>query len=362
MPIQIHGWGTAHPPFFATQDQAAQAAAMLWAEALDRGNAVRALYRRTDVQTRYSSILNRQSDGELPDQSFYHPATGPEDRGPTTAARMQRYEACATALGTQACETALAESGLPRESITHLVTVSCSGFSAPGFDIGLIQALNLPRTVSRSHIGFMGCHGALNGLRVARAFAAQNPGSRVLVCCVELCSLHQQYTIEPQQVVANALFSDGAAAVVLSEGTTKTNWNLDDQYSELIPDTHSFMTWRIGDHGFEMTLSPETPGLFQSLINSSISTWLSLHNLTVPEIQSWAIHPGGPRILTSAADGLGIDRRHLATSQSVLSKYGNMSSPTILFILNQLRQTKDSRPCVALAFGPGLTLEAALFR
>jgi predicted naringenin-chalcone synthase len=207
----------------------------------------------------------------------------------------------------------------------------------------------------------MGCHGALNGLRVAEALSHTSFASKVLLCCVELCSIHHQYSNDPQQIVANALFSDGAAAVVGFRGATEDNWRLIDQFSSVLPNTAHLMAWRIGDHGFEMRLSSQVPGVIERTLRPWLCEHLARHQMHVEDVKSWAIHPGGPRILTACANSLGFDHGHLQPSQLVLSEFGNMSSPTVLFILEQLRAQSDNLPCIVLAFGPGLTIEAALF-
>src|SRR5262249_30830043 len=134
--------------------------------------------------------------------------------GPSTAERMQLYAAEAPPLAVEAAGKALAESGVEPASFTHLVTVSCTGLVAPGVDFALIRGLGLQPTVERTHVGFMGCHGAMNGLRAANAFATADPAARVLVCAVELCSLHYHFGNDPDKALANAIFADGAAAVV----------------------------------------------------------------------------------------------------------------------------------------------------
>ena len=257
---------------------------------------------------------------------------------------------------------ALNESGTGPDEISHLVTVSCTGFNAPGVDVGLVERLELNRGVSRTHVGFMGCHGALNGIRVAAALGHAVPNSKVLLCCVELCSIHHQYAAAPQQIVANALFSDGAAALVGTIGGNSSHaWRLVEQSSCLLPGTSDLMAWRIGDNGFEMHLSPQVPSVIQKMLRAWLSDQLARQGMAIDDVRSWAIHPGGPRILTACAEAMEIDRIRLAPSQHVLENYGNMSSPTVLFILDQLRRRTDSLPCVVLAFGPGLTVEMALF-
>ncbi len=360
MSIQIAGWGFAVPAGRITQLEAAEHAVTMWGERAGLGATLPALYRRTGVKTRYSVIVEPHSEGSIP-QSFYQPAVDSEDRGPTTAARMAYYEQQALKLAEPAAAAALENASIRPEAITHLVTVSCSGFEAPGVDIGLISRLGLSAGVTRTNVGFMGCHGAFNGLRVAQAFAASNPKARVLVVCVELCSLHQQYSTDPQQIVANALFADGAAAIVVQGGAHPSNWGLLDQQSLILKDTEDMMSWRIRDNGFEMTLSPSVPDLIRKDLRNWLDAWLPKSGLTLAGIRSYAVHPGGPRILNAVIEGLELPGEALDASRGILSEYGNMSSPTILFILDRLRSMGAETPCLALAFGPGLTIEAALF-
>ncbi len=360
MSIQIAGWGFAHPPGQVSQTEAAEHAVAMWGEQAGLGATIPALYRRTGVKTRHSVIVEEHSAGSIP-QSFYQPASHADDRGPTTAARMALYEEQAVGLAEQAAAAALADADLPADAITHLVTVSCSGFEAPGVDIGLVTRLGLKPSVTRTNVGFMGCHGAFNGLRVAQAFAASHPKARVLVVCVELCSLHQQYSADPQLIVANALFADGAGAIVVQAGAHKAHWNLLGQQSLILNETTDMMSWRIRDNGFEMTLSPAVPDLIRRDLRTWLDSWLPGLGLSLGDIRSYAVHPGGPRILNAVVEGLELPGEALDASRSILSEYGNMSSPTVLFIMNRLRTGGAETPCLALAFGPGLTIEAALF-
>ena len=361
MSCRISGIGTAVPHELITQDDAARLAIELAGQAERHAPAIQALYRKTGVRKRHSTLITSSTNGRPAAQSFFPIATDAGDRGPTTADRMRRYEHAAIDLAIQAARAAMDDSNTATDEIAHLVTVSCTGFSAPGVDIGLVNSLGLNRGVSRTHVGFMGCHGALNGLRVAAALGQSATTSKVLLCCVELCSLHHQYAAEPQQVVANALFSDGAAAIVVSsEDSSNRSWRVLDQFSHVLPETAGLMGWRIGDNGFDMRLSPYVPGVIKQMLKPWLCYQLARHSLMIEDIQSWAIHPGGPRILIACADSLGLDHAYLKPSQRVLADYGNMSSPTILFILNQLRAQANSLPCVMLAFGPGLTIEAAL--
>ena len=324
--------------------------------------AIGVLYRQTKVQRRYSVLLENNGSG-TPSLSFYPPAVHAEERGPTTARRMERYAAAAPALAAEACNAALTDAGMAGSEITHLVTVSCTGFSAPGVDLELVSRLGLPAGVSRTHVGFMGCHALLNALRVASALAAADPAARVLVVAVELCSLHHQYSSEPQQIVANALFGDGAAAAVIGQSAAESaagRWQLVAQNSLVLPETDGTMSWRIGDHGFRMTLSPQVPDLISEYLGDWLESWLQTQGLSTEDIGSWAVHPGGPRILTATAAAAGFEPALLDPSRDVLAAFGNMSSPTVAFILQRLLSAGAAGPCVVLAFGPGLTIEAAL--
>src|SRR4051812_7869180 len=332
MSFYLSGIGTAVPNELITQDDAARLAVELTGGYSEHSAAMKTLYRKAGVHKRHSTLITTSTNGQPATQSFFPIAMDVDDRGPTTDARMRQYESCAIELAWRASENALRDSGTTPDEISHLVTVSCTGFNAPGLDIRLVEKLGLSRDVTRTHVGFMGCHGALNGLRVASALGHAAPGAEVLLCCVELCSLHHQYAADPQQMVANALFSDGAAAVIgTAEKSDGLNWPLVDQFSYVLPGTEELMSWRIGDHGFQMRLSPQVPQVIERTLRPWLEEHLARHSLTVGDIKGWAIHPGGPRILTACADALGLDHSWLAPSQGVLAEFGNMSSPTVLF-------------------------------
>lgn len=367
MTTWLRGFGLAMPEHSIAQSDAAELVVPFNADTDEQARVLRELYRRAGVKRRHSVVLEASGEAGEVRQSTYLPRADDREFGPTTASRMQAYEQHAGKLATLATEKALLAAHTEAADITHLVTVSCSGFHAPGFDIELLQTAGLSPSVARTHLGFMGCHGALNGLRVADAFLQADSRATVLLCCVELCSLHHQYGWSPDRIVSNALFADGAAAVVLNrnphasrEVTSNASWQLLASGSVVLPNTLDDMGWRIRDHGFEMTLSARVPELIKQHLRSWLSEWLSSRGLTLSDIGSWAFHPGGPRILSAAGEALGLRREQWAASETVLAECGNMSSPTILFILDRLRQESVAGPCVALAFGPGLTIEAAL--
>jgi predicted naringenin-chalcone synthase len=339
----------------------------------DAADPLTRLYRHTTVRQR-ASVLFIQANGHPSTQSFYQPATRHDPRGPTTAARLARYAADSPALARRAAEAALADARTTPADITHVIIVSCTGFAAPGLDIHVIRDLKLDPSTPRTHIGFMGCHGALNGLRVADALAGGPPAPReprILLLALELCSLHYQYDPDPGQAIANALFADGAAAAIVgpthvpqesqaSASSPAGALSLSAFASRILPDSLEDMTWTIGDHGFEMTLSRRVPELLREHVRPWIDSFLAEQSLTLDDIRSYAIHPGGPRILSAVADALELPPSALAPSREILAAHGNMSSPTILFILDHLRRAAAPQPTLALAFGPGLVAEAML--
>lgn len=316
------------------------------------------LYRRSGVATRHSVLL-KNSESELEDrQSFY--AYG---RSPSTAERIEVYRQRADALALASSRSAIESSGLDPRRITHLITVSCTGFFAPGVDIALCRELPLQPSMARTHIGFMGCQGALNGLRVAGAFVESDPSACVLLCATELCSIHHQYGWDPEKIVANALFADGSAAAVLAGDTVATDRRAPKivrSGATIVADSLDAMSWKIGDHGFEMTLSPRVPNLISTAVRPWLESWLAEQGRSVEDIRSWAVHPGGPRILSAFGEALGLARADLAASFETLACYGNMSSATVMFVLKSLQQQRANRPTVAIAFGPGLSIEAVL--
>jgi predicted naringenin-chalcone synthase len=359
MSAVLLGIGTGVPANSATQAQALELALRTTGGDEDVARALPALYRRSGVEQR-GSVLAGASPG------FLAPARDADDRGPGTAARIERYAREAAPLAARASRQAIERASIAPAQVTHLVTVSCTGFDAPGVDSQLIRMLGLSPEVQRTHIGYMGCHGAINGLRLAGAFAAEQPGAMVLVCAVEVCSVHYQYGADPEQIVANALFADGAGAVLI--GGAECAWQdraedicrLGGCGSYVVPDSGDAMRWRIGDHGFRMMLSPRVPALLSSCIRPWLTRWLARSGLTLNDVRSWCVHPGGPRILSAVGEGLDLDRSGLGPSRQVLAEHGNMSSPSVLFILDRIRRREDPWPCVMLAFGPGLVIEAAL--
>ena len=359
MPLTLHGIGTAVPTRRLSQAEAVQVAHRIHAETPEQARLISRIYQKTKVLSRGSVLLEQDGeDGSIQEHLRFYGA-----ESPSTAERMRAFEDHAGGLALEAAEKALSDSEISSTAITHLVTVSCTGFQAPGVDLFLIDKLGLAPSVQRTHIGFMGCHGALNGLRVAHAFAEMDPTAVVLLCAVELCSLHMAYGWHPEKVVANALFADGAAAVVASANPSPAQQSLALRRSGsmVIPDSADLMHWKIGDHGFAMGLSPLVPETVGAALLPWLRDWLNDQAMDFEAVKSWAVHPGGPKILSTCCEVLSLEPSQLLDSRGVLQDHGNMSSATILFILERLRRRATSGPCLALAFGPGLSAEVALF-
>lgn len=358
MPAKIVGIGTALPRHQILQQDAAAIARGFSCETAEQERLFAAIFRRSGVEARGSVVLTAP-DGDLTArQSFYGAAN------PTTALRMERYETEAGPMAAESARRGLADAGIEPDRVTHLVTVSCTGFVAPGVDQALMKWVGLRPDVARTHVGFMGCHGLLNGLRVARAFAEADEAACVLLCAVELCSLHLQYGWDSERMVANALFADGAASLIVAprdmpDGAGRA-CSILAVGSTVFPGCEDAMSWRIGDHGFAMTLSPRVPELVGRELRPWLSRWLADRGRAIESIGSWAVHPGGPRILSAVGEALGLEPSALSVSSRVLAEHGNMSSATIAFVLERLRAAAAPGPWVAMAFGPGLAVEIAL--
>ncbi|HZE41188.1 MAG TPA: 3-oxoacyl-[acyl-carrier-protein] synthase III C-terminal domain-containing protein [Stackebrandtia sp.] len=277
----------------------------------------------------------------------------------TTAQRMARYETESVPLGERALRDALRDANVDAAELGLLTTVSCTGYVTPGLDITLAARLGAAADMRRVVVGHMGCYAAIPALSTVADYVRQS-GRPAALLCVELTSLHlQPAPLNTEQTVAHALFSDAAAAVVLVPGGE--GLEVVDIASRTDTAHSAAMTWRVTDQGFRMGLSSRVPLVLARHLPDTVTTLLRRHDATIDDIDAWAIHPGGRRILDVAADVLRLDETRLRESREVLRQHGNCSSATVLMILNRLRRTRPAE-AVACAFGPGLTLYAALLR
>jgi len=286
-------------------------------------------------------------------------------RSPTTAERNARYREEAAPLFVEAGRHALAAvDDVDVNDVTHLITVSCTGFYAPGPDLDVVHGLGLRPTTERYHVGFMGCYAAFPALRMAHAFCRADPDAVVLVVATELCSLHLQPDRAVDPIVAASVFADGAAAAIVSSRPPSGRALRMERFVDgLAPEGASDMAWTIGDHGFEMVLSSYVPKVVGEKAHAALDPLLEGSGVSIENVSRWAVHPGGRAILDRLEEGLVLPPEALAASRSVLRRYGNMSSATVLFVLAELMADPGpiDEPLVAMAFGPGLTVASGLF-
>ena len=347
--VSIRALATARPTFRMTRAEWLEIAARISPPEVERGVLAR-LAERSGIDTRWCAAFESEN------ACFY-------DRGeiPGTAQRMALWSRAARAMALESSSRALKQARVDAASVTHVVTASCTGFESPGIDAFLIESLGLGRDVQRLNIGFMGCHAAVNALAAARAIAVANPRATVLACCAEVCSAHFHHTARVDQLIANTLFADGAAAAIVTAGVDASP-ELTATHTTLIPHTAAEMRWTIGDRGFEMTLGAQVPDVLAREVGGWVRGALATHGLSIADVGGWAIHPGGPRVIDAVVASLGLDPRAGEPSRAVLRECGNMSSATLLFILDRLQRADVPRPWIGLAFGPGLVGEMVLVR
>jgi alpha-pyrone synthase len=317
-------------------------------------NLFRRMARMSAIEHRYSFLDPVPTEsGEWKDaEGLYVPGAFPG-----TARRMQAFERFAPKLMRCAVDK-LALSEVERRGITHVIVTSCTGLYAPGLDIEMVQHLGLDASVERTMIGFMGCYAAVNALKTARHIVRSEPEAGVLVLNLELCTLHMQETQDLEQLLSFLLFADGCSASLVT--ARAQGLGLDSFLAVGIPETSHLITWRIREVGFDMQLSGKVPGeLCRALQDVGTTVTRGRDPLS---IDLWAIHPGGRTILDSVEKGLGLPAEALAISRDVLARFGNMSSATVMFVLQRIMQLAEpgQRGC-AMSFGPGVTAETMLF-
>jgi predicted naringenin-chalcone synthase len=305
---------------------------------------------RCQIERRYSCLLASRDPGEIDEEGFYRFGAFPD-----TAQRMVRYDREALPLALRA----VADLGLGAEAagITHLIVASCTGFAAPGLDLQLAAVLGLSPGVERTIVGFMGCSAALPALKLARHIVRSEPEARVLVVALELCTLHFQESDALDKVLSFLLFSDGCAAALVT--AEPGGFEIGGFGATVLPDTAGQLTWQIGSQGFEMHLAGQVPSAVMRHLPGALPVLLG--GVARNEIGLWAIHPGGRTILDAAERALECPPGSLAFSRRVLRDYGNLSSAAVLFVLREMMDDLAAGPGCAMAFGPGLTIEAMNF-
>lgn len=320
---------------------------------------LRFLYSHSGIETRYSVI--RDYSRPITEWKFYPPTENLEPF-PSLENRMAWFSRYAAPLSVDAVRDCL-DGKIHDHDITHLITVSCTGMSAPGLDLQVMELMDLPKNIYRTSVNFMGCYAAIHAMKMADAICATNGDARVMIVCTELCTLHFQREGTPDNLASSLLFGDGSAAVlVVPDSFSGDGILINDFYSEVVTKGKKDMSWELSSSGFLMTLSGYIPELLQEDFEPMVGRALQHAKLGRNDITRWCIHPGGRRILEAIHKSLRLNDGALEDSFEVLKRYGNMSSPTILFVLKEMLQRKTSQTMpdekiFGAAFGPGLTME-----
>ncbi|KQP01673.1 type III polyketide synthase [Leifsonia sp. Leaf264] len=369
MTVTLRGLRTAVPPTVLIQEQvrdvfAAQPGLSRLAQRI-----VPTSFNVSGIETRHTVIEELTFDEVDGDREFFDPATG-ELLMPGTKVRNELYIREATKLYVEAGRLALdALDDVAASDVTHVITVSCTGFYAPGPDYMLVRELGLDLAVQRFHLGFMGCYATMPALRLAKQLVQADADAVVLVVTAELCTLHLRSSNDPDTIVASSLFADGAGAGIVSNrmpAPGELAFGLDRFETVITPVGEADMAWKIGDNGFEMILSTYVPHIIDEHIESAIAPLLAPEPALLADpagaVAHWAIHPGGRSILDKVESKLALSEAQLVPARETLRDYGNMSSATIAFVLRNILDgtTAPGDRVLAMAFGPGLTVETGL--
>jgi predicted naringenin-chalcone synthase len=317
------------------------------------------LYHQSAIETRYSVLPDYSLNA---DEWQFYPASENLEPFPNLELRMDWYNKTAPGLSVNAIEKCIYEK-INKEEITHLITVSCTGMSAPGLDLQIMEMMDLPKNIFRTSVNFMGCYAAIHGMKLADAFCKNDVNAKVLVVCTELCTLHFQKETTADNIASGLLFGDGSAAILIAnDDNNLPGLKMKNFYSEVGFNGKDHMSWQLSSSGFLMKLSGYVPELIEQDFNRFLQNALKDANMKEDEISQWSIHPGGKRILSSIEKCTFISNDDLRYSYHVLNNYGNMSSPTILFVLKEimdsLKNKKEKKANIfGAAFGPGLTME-----
>jgi predicted naringenin-chalcone synthase len=303
---------------------------------------------RSGIAHRFSFLKPSDGGAVMDSEGFYTPGAFPD-----TAMRMRKFEASAPGLAVEAVEKLL--DGEDRSRITHVIVTSCTGFSAPGIDLALVERCRLLPSVERTMVGFMGCYAAINALKLARHIVRSEPGARVLAVNLELCTLHLHETADMNEILSFLLFADGCAAALIS--ADRKGVAIESFHAALVPDTSELIRWHIRQQGFDMVLSGAVPGAIRSALAGSRDAMLGGAN----DVELWAVHPGGRTVLDAVEQAFGLPPAALGASRSVLNDYGNMSSGTVMFVLDRIMRSRGEGRGCAMSFGPGLVAEAMMF-
>ena len=360
MPSFIHHIETALPPFSYRQDELRDRMKEIVDGTERDSRIIHHLYAKSGIETRHSVINDFRQAGS---HTLFFNGQG---AAPGTQNRNELYIKEGRKLFVKTAKKLISNPEFSPGDITHLITVSCTGFYAPGPDYDIIQALGLSKQIERYHLGFMGCYAAIPALKMADQICRANPDANVMVVSVELCTIHFQANAQMDNLLSSSVFADGGAgAIVSSRVPANSGYQIDGFASSITEKGSEDMAWSIGDSGFNMVLSNYIPEILGEGLEEFLHPVLNQYNLELDDIDHWGVHPGGRAILDKVKKTLNLPKELLSSSRNTLSKYGNMSSATVLFVLkdlleNESNSSNNTGKTLAMAFGPGLTLESAL--
>ena len=361
MPVYIHDIATSVPRGSNSQEAVREIMKSSLAKDRKTQAILHRIYTQSGIEKRHS-VINEFHQPDKPNPYL----NGTIKSTPTTGDRNEIYKTAASTLFVETGKKLLENnSHIKKNDITHVITVSCTGFYAPGPDYDLVKQLDLSPSTERFHLGFMGCFAAFPALKMAHSFCQNNASAVVLVVATELCSLHFQQKTDLDNLISASVFADGSAGALVSQKKPpKLSFEIQSFASSLTPKGEKDMAWDIGDHGFDMVLSTYVPDIIESNLNQVIQPLFDKYKLTHSDVDYWAIHPGGRAIIDKIKSALNLKESQIAASRKTLAEYGNMSSATVLFVLNALMASKPEPDSTVLpmAFGPGLTIESGLFK
>ncbi|MFC9560950.1 type III polyketide synthase [Agromyces sp. NPDC056965] len=375
MTVTLRGLSTAVPATVLVQDEVRDVFAAQPGLGRLGQRIVATSFNVSGIERRHSVLDELRWDAHPEDPVFFDIESG-ELLLPGTKVRNELYAEHATRLYVEAGRSAIeATPGIEASDVTHVITVSCTGFYAPGPDFMIARELGLNPGVERYHLGFMGCYASIPALRMATQLATADASAVVLVVSVELCTLHLRSSNDPDTIVASSLFADGAGSGIVTARPLEPGekaFDLDRFATRITPVGEGDMAWKIGDHGFEMVLSNAIPAIIDDHITGALEPLFAHDDALAAAlandgssgaIEHWAIHPGGRSILDKVESRLVLTEAQLVPARETLRDYGNMSSATVLFVLRNILHSDvaaDGDRVAAMAFGPGLTVESAL--
>lgn len=359
MPTFIHDIATSVPEFSSDQQHIREVMKRHIGKDRRSEAIIHRIYTQSGIEKRHSVV-----EDFLPNQNgtlFFNGQTKSE---PGTAARNKVYETESKKLFVDVARKLLADNPhISSDEITHVITVSCTGFYAPGPDYEIVKTLHLKPSTQRFHVGFMGCYAAFPAMKMAQSFCTSDPEAVVLLVSAELCTLHFQFKNDVDNLLSGSVFADGAAGMIVSSKTPKKqSLEINKFVSSLVSKGEKDMAWTIGDSGFEMVLSTYVPDIIKENIHSAVQPLYDQYNFSADNIDYWALHPGGRSILDKIESSLDLKPDQVSASRKTLAEYGNMSSATVLFVLKKLLDSdlKAGQNILSMAFGPGLTIESGL--